>query len=136
VGLSVCTGLGQRAENPCLADDLCGGQGQDRTGDLRFFRPALYQLSYLTESQVPCTLAGTTGFEPATSGLTGRRELQASPRPRAPNGIRTRVTGLKGRRPGPLDDGGVPPRITNTGRSAARRQEYRSAPVVGTDPDD
>ncbi len=26
--------------------------------------------------------AGTTGFEPATSGLTGRRELLASPRPR------------------------------------------------------
>ena len=25
-------------------------------------------------------LAGTTGFEPATSGLTGRRELQTSPR--------------------------------------------------------
>jgi hypothetical protein len=27
---------------------MCGGQGQDRTADLRFFRPALSQLSYLT----------------------------------------------------------------------------------------
>ena len=27
---------------------------------------------------------------------------------RAPNGIRTRATALKGRRPGPLDDGGGP----------------------------
>ena len=47
------------------------------------------QLSYLTgETPTPglrpgreC-LAGATGFEPATSGLTGRRELQTSPRPR------------------------------------------------------
>lgn len=27
---------------------------------------------------------------------------------RAPNGIRIRVSGLKGRYPGPLDDGGLP----------------------------
>ena len=32
-------------------------------------------------------MAGTTGFEPATSGLTGRRELQASPRPRGPEAV-------------------------------------------------
>src|ERR1700681_3666341 len=56
-----------------------------------------------------------TGFEPATSGLTGRRALQTAPQdpgqraPKTrctPNGIRTRVTALKGRRPRPLDDGG------------------------------
>ena len=65
-----------------------GGQGQGRTADLWFFRPALYQLSYLTlhsnartEVRAQC-VAGATGFEPATSGLTGRRELQTSPRPR------------------------------------------------------
>ena len=53
------------------------------------------------------SLAGTTGFEPATSGLTGRRELLTSPRPqRAPRGIRIPVSALKGRRPRPLDDGG------------------------------
>ncbi len=58
---------------------LLGGQGQNRTADLRFFRPSLYQLSYLA---VSWDLAGMTGFEPATSGLTGRRELLTSPHPR------------------------------------------------------
>lgn len=77
-----------RPEIPCGTRDLRarpgsleGGQGRGRTADLRFFRPALCQLSYLTASD-RAVLAGTTGFEPATSGLTGRRELQASPRPR------------------------------------------------------
>ena len=55
-------------------------------------------------------MAVPTGFEPAASGLTGRRALQTAPRDRVwlrtPNGIRTRVTALKGRRPRPLDDGG------------------------------
>ncbi len=66
-----------------------GGQGQVRTADPRFFRPVLYQLSYLTTeppglvgSERVQDLAGATGFEPAISGLTGRRELQTSPRPR------------------------------------------------------
>ena len=88
-----------------------GGRDRRRSGDLALFRRALCQLSYPTvvaptrdRSAVP------TGFEPATSGLTGRRALQTAPQdhglPRTPNGIRTRVTGLKGRRPRPLDDGG------------------------------
>src|SRR6185295_8484762 len=58
-----------------------------------------------------------TGLEPATSALTGRRALQLLHRTlrlqtlanypnRAPNGIRTRATALKGRRPRPLDDEG------------------------------
>jgi hypothetical protein len=56
--------------------------------------------------------AGLTGFEPATSTLTGWRAhpgCSTGPyvaAPRAPNGIRTRVAALKGRYPGPLDDGG------------------------------
>ena len=54
------------------------GQGQNRTADPRFFRPILYQLSYLAARP----LAGTTGFEPATSGLTGQRTLQTVLRPR------------------------------------------------------
>ena len=53
-----------------------------------------------------------TRFELATSALTGRRALQTAPRDlgialtSTPNGIRTRVTCVKGRRPRPLDDGG------------------------------
>lgn len=72
------------------------------------------------------TLAVPTGFEPATSGLTGRRALQAAPRDHmisTPNGIRTRVTALKGRRPRPLDDGGSHDRarsLTPTDASALR----------------
>src|SRR5207248_11637951 len=54
--------------------------------------------------------AGLTGFEPATSTLTGwRARPSCSTGPsfiRAPNGVRTRVSALKGRYPGPLDDGG------------------------------
>ena len=75
--------------------------------------------------------ATRTGLEPATSAVTGRRANQLRYRAlietnkhkwllchlkaftslkhalRAPNGIRTRVTAVKGRRPRPLDDGGV-----------------------------
>jgi hypothetical protein len=120
-------------EAPCRARGSRGGQGRHRSGDLRFFRPALSQLSYLTRRRRGGALAGATGFEPATSGLTGRRELRASPRPRAPNGIRTRVTGLKGRRPGPLDDGGGRPSIVSTRRPAVRRREYRATPESGAD---
>jgi hypothetical protein len=48
-----------------------GGRSRRRSGDLALFRRALYQLSYPT--------ADLTGFEPAASGLTGRRALQAAP---------------------------------------------------------
>ena len=44
-----------------------GAEAQIRTGDTRLFRAVLYQLSYLG------TLAGTTGFEPAISGVTIQR---------------------------------------------------------------
>src|SRR5579864_5826039 len=81
------------------------------------------------------TGAVLTGFEPATSTLTGWRALRAAlqdhavprtasyalpnptrcqpvqpllltPASRTPNGIRTRAAALKGRCPRPLDDGG------------------------------
>ncbi len=73
-------------------------------------------------------IAVPTGFEPATSTLTGwRARPSCSTGPvfgstdartgsganwsfvRTPNGIRTRVSALKGRDPRPLDDGGPPP---------------------------
>jgi hypothetical protein len=44
-----------------------GAEAQIRTGDTGLFRAVLYQLSYLG------TLAGTTGFEPAISGVTIQR---------------------------------------------------------------
>ncbi len=51
-------------------------------------RPQVFQTCALpTELPGRCSVAGTTGFEPAISGLTGRRELQASPRPRGPEAV-------------------------------------------------
>src|SRR5215472_10228924 len=84
----------------------------------RFSGGRSYQLSYLT---LPGALglpgAVLTGFEPATSTLTGWRALQAAlqdhvlradpPASSAPNGIRTRAAALKGRCPRPPDDGGL-----------------------------
>ena len=54
------------------------GRDRRRSGDLALFRRALYQLSYPT-SAPSSEAAVLTGFEPATSGLTGRRALQAAP---------------------------------------------------------
>ena len=69
----------------CLIDScqpirlvICGGRDRRRSGDLPLFRRTLCQLSYPTEMVV----AVPTGFEPATSGLTGRRALQTAPRDR------------------------------------------------------
>ena len=57
-----------------------GGRDRRRSGDLTLFRRALYQLSYSTKPPHPygCR-ADLTGFEPATSALTGRRALRAAP---------------------------------------------------------
>ncbi len=68
-------------------------------------------------------MATLTGLEPATSAVTGRRANQLRHRAllvllrsddtvvtrTPPNGIRTRATAVKGRRPRPLDDGGPEP---------------------------
>src|SRR4051812_9760565 len=89
---------------------ISGGQGRGRTADLPIFSRTL------VPTELPGRDAGSragravlTGFEPATSTLTGWRALQAAPQDQAvrtPTGIRTRVTALKGQRPGPLDDEG------------------------------
>ena len=39
---------GPKTRIPCQRLGFWGGQGRGRTADLRFFRPALCQLSYLT----------------------------------------------------------------------------------------
>ena len=99
-----------------------------------------YQLSYLAKQDRYSLVAFTdleatpTGLEPATFAVTGRRANQLRYgafgthllwqmlRPaktwglsllaslRTPNGIRTRATAVKGRRPRPLDDGGTCPK--------------------------
>jgi hypothetical protein len=47
---------------------IFGGRNRDRTCDIQLVRLALSQLSYS-----PLYLAGSTGLEPAASGVTGRR---------------------------------------------------------------
>ena len=73
----------------------------------RFSGGRSYQLSYLA-----VYYATQTGLEPATSAVTGRRANQLRYWALlchfgTPDGIRTRVTAVKGRRPRPLDDRGV-----------------------------
>ena len=71
------------------ADPFCG-RDRRRSGDLPLFRRPLCQLSYPTPHKLPSRLekesvAVPTGFEPATSALTGRRALQTAPRDRILN---------------------------------------------------
>ncbi len=93
----------------------------------RFSGGRSYQLSYLAGRHcgekpecLTTYVATLTGLEPATSAVTGRRANQLRHRAllvllrsddtvvtRTPNGIRTRATAVKGRRPRPLDDGGA-----------------------------
>jgi hypothetical protein len=111
------------------------GPDRRRSGDLSIFSRTLYQLSYRALRTGPhqelatCTVlflidrkpllskrlycfATLTGLEPATSAVTGRRANQLRYRAKLfssdvcdPNGIRTRVNAVKGRRPRPLNDG-------------------------------
>jgi hypothetical protein len=53
---------------------------------------------------------------------------------RTPNGIRTRVSALKGRDPRPLDDGGKP--TSPVARGQRRQYNVRSLDIFGTPPDD
>ena len=91
----------------------------------RFSVGRSYQLSYLALHGAACDrqkkTATPTGLEPATSAVTGRRANQlrygalGKALMRIPNGIRTRATAVKGRGPGPLDDGD-PEMLTRTPR--------------------
>jgi hypothetical protein len=91
----------------------------------RFSVGRSYQLSYLALHEAACgrqKSATPTGLEPATSAVTGRRAnqlrygaLRKAFFLRIPNGIRTRATAVKGRGPGPLDDGD-PEMLTRTPR--------------------
>jgi hypothetical protein len=73
-----------------IASELAFSSGRDRrrSGDLTLFRRALYQLSYPTGQPnsivrgLSHLVADLTGFEPATSALTGRRALQTAPQVR------------------------------------------------------
>src|SRR5690348_11366867 len=103
---------------------MFGGQGRGRTADLPLFRRTLVPTELPDRGWGPILPgrrwaprtfpAVLTGFEPATSTLTGWRALLAAlqdlvSQPKlacAPNGIRTRAAALKGRCPRPLDDGG------------------------------
>jgi integrase len=119
------------------------GLGRDRTGDLTIFSRSLVPTELPSQTRFQChsskkakdtkTFATRTGLEPATSAVTGRRAnqlryraLKISSKPlllvlRAPNGIRTRVTAVKGRCPRPLDDGDVS-RLGNRTRQKACNQ--------------
>ncbi len=57
---------------------VSGGRDRRRSGDLPLFRRTLCRLSYPTKLGEPPAVP--TGFEPAASGLTGRRALQTAPR--------------------------------------------------------
>src|SRR4029453_5197483 len=89
------------------------GQGRGRTADLSLFRRALVPTELPAPRRCEHRGATLTGLEPATSAVTGRRANQLRYRAklwifvRAPNGVRTRATALKGRRPGPIGDGGL-----------------------------
>ncbi len=69
-----CRVYGERAGDRSLVNltvkkrkEMDGAEAQSRTGDTGLFRAVLYRLSYLG------TVAGTTGFEPAISGVTIQR---------------------------------------------------------------
>jgi hypothetical protein len=76
----------QRRETQLIPVDLdfCCGRDRRRSGDLPLFRRTLCRLSYPTLWVFArrAKVAVPTGFEPAASGLTGRRALQTAPRDR------------------------------------------------------
>ena len=103
--------------NPRAKALTCGfvvARGGVEPPTFRFSVGRSYQLSYLALQKLSATgkkSATPTGLEPATSAVTGRRANQlrygalGKALMRIPNGIRTRATAVKGRGPGPLDDG-------------------------------
>ena len=75
----------RKRQEPLPGQGFRSGRDRRRSGDLPLFRRSLCQLSYPTVLRTHrraggCEVAVPTGFEPATSGLTGRRALQTAPR--------------------------------------------------------
>ena len=108
----------------------------------RFSGGRSYQLSYLAGTCRPGMagrVATQTGLEPATFAVTGRRANQLRHWAllvscRAPNGVRTRATALKGRRPRPLDDGSPIGWRTDRPRSNGCRWEHGKHRALGGGP--
>ena len=71
--------------------------------------PPRHETGERLERSSPAVDAGQRQRCASTVNVNGQRQRCTPEAPRTPNGIRTRVTALKGRRPGPLDDGGSTP---------------------------
>src|SRR3546814_8830583 len=81
----------------------------------------------------PSLGATLTGLEPATSAVTGRHANQLRYRAmliqlcrlkRDPNGILTRATAVKGRRPRPLNDGAEMNPFATRAQCSLRSEEH------------
>src|SRR5262245_33992470 len=87
-------------------------------------QPKLVNVSKGTRLRPPPPLAAPAGLR------RGSLRLHSRAKAGVPGGIRTRVTGVKGRRPGPLDDGDLMARAFhhNTASTGAGGSEISAAP--------
>ena len=135
----------QKTREPAGQGLTCGfvvARGGVEPPTFRFSVGRSYQLSYLARALGAATWLGDcaacsatpTGLEPATSAVTGRRANQLRygalvvKAMRIPNGIRTRTTAVKGRGPGPLDDGDPTSPGIHVAQSSARNRRSPFGP--------